>query len=118
MSGCVAGPDGRVRPDSSVFSREGTLPVATGLVGALVCNQLFKGHGSKEGWTAVCGIGGYFLGRSFTVQSNDVLETMRRDLSFLTSISERTANAITFTVPDRNGDGVPECLYFWTYFPR
>ncbi|MDH3688742.1 MAG: hypothetical protein OEU36_04585 [Gammaproteobacteria bacterium] len=74
LAGCVAGPGGRVQPDPYVFGKSSIVPLGTGLVGALICNQLFEGHGSRDGWTAACGIGGYFLGRSFTRESNTVLE--------------------------------------------
>jgi surface antigen len=74
LSGCVTDQYGRVRPDPNVFSGEAFASLGTGLVGALICNKLFKGHGSREGWTAACGIGGYFVGRAFYQQSNQVLE--------------------------------------------
>jgi type II secretory pathway component PulJ len=36
------------------------------------------------------------------------------DLRMATSFSERTGNVVTFTVPDRNGDGQPETIrYAW-----
>jgi prepilin-type N-terminal cleavage/methylation domain-containing protein len=53
--------------------------------------------------------------------SSRVLEQRRwtdgllADLEYAWHITERGANAITFTVADRNGDGSPECLrYAWT----
>jgi len=78
LSGCAVNPDtGRVGMDTNVFSKNSMLTIGGGLVGAAVCNQLFKGHGSKEGWTAACGVGGYFLSRAFIERSNGVLESNR-----------------------------------------
>ncbi len=78
LTGCAVNPDtGRVGVDTNVFSRDSVLTVGGGLVGAALCNQLFKGHGSKEGWTAACGVGGYFLSRAFLERSNGVLESNR-----------------------------------------
>lgn len=78
VTGCAVNPQtGRVGVDTNVFSRNSVLTVGGGLVGAAVCNQLFKGHGSKEGWTAACGVGGYFLSRAFLERSNGVLESNR-----------------------------------------
>jgi type II secretory pathway pseudopilin PulG len=37
------------------------------------------------------------------------------DLRYASSISERSANAVTFVVPDRTGDGFPDTLrYAWS----
>lgn len=110
--GCVAGPDGRVRPDPNVFSREGTVPVAAGLVGALVCNQLFKGHGSKEGWTAICGVGGYFLGRSFVAQSNTVLERNRINES--SSWTDPDGRQVTMVPTETYYEGSTPCRQYRT----
>src|SRR5579871_1618127 len=41
--------------------------------------------------------------------------TFSSDLFAATAVSEMTANSITFTVPDRNGDGNPETIrYAWS----
>jgi len=77
-SGCAVNPDtGRVGMDTRVFNKESIAAVGGTLAGAAICNQLFKGHGSKEGWTAACGIGGYFLSRAFLERSSGVLEANR-----------------------------------------
>ncbi len=47
-----------------------------------------------------------------TASARDALDQMCRDLKMATSISERTATAITVTVPDRNGDGNAEVIRY------
>lgn len=74
-AGCAVNPDsGRVGMDTKVFNSGNVLSVGGGLLSAAICNQVFKRHGSKEGWTAACGIGGYFLSRAFVERSSGVLE--------------------------------------------
>ena len=47
--------------------------------------------------------------------STDVQRDFLADLQRATGFTERTANAVTFTVPDRTGDGRPEKLrYAWS----
>ena len=47
--------------------------------------------------------------------STDVQREFLADLQRATGFTERTANAVTFTVPDRTGDGRPEKLrYAWS----
>ncbi|HUG89658.1 MAG TPA: hypothetical protein VML55_02415 [Planctomycetaceae bacterium] len=57
-------------------------------------------------------------GRSASVercQAADVQSTLLADLEHATSFVERTSDVVTFTVPDRNGDGAAETLsYSWT----
>jgi len=78
LASCAVNPNtGKVGADPGVFNRESMLSVGGGVLGAVICNQLFKGHGSKEGWTAACGIGGYFLSKSFVQRSSQILETNR-----------------------------------------
>lgn len=77
LSACAVTPDGRVTPDGQVFSKENTIPLGAGILGAVVCNRLFKGHGSKDGWTAACGAAGYFASKAFVRQHNSALETNR-----------------------------------------
>lgn len=74
LAGCATNQNGRVVPDTSVFNKNSTISLGAGALGGLVCNQLFEGHGSRDTWTAICGAGGYFLGQTFTRNSNDVLE--------------------------------------------
>lgn len=75
-SGCAVNPDsGRVGVDTQVFNKGSVLSVGGGLLSAAICNQVFERHGSKEGWTAACGIGGYFLSRAFINRSSGVLES-------------------------------------------
>ena len=42
-----------------------------------------------------------------------LIEEMNADLAMATGFSERTATAVTFTVPDRDGDKAPERLRYW-----
>jgi Tfp pilus assembly protein FimT len=45
----------------------------------------------------------------------DVLEELNADLASATGFAERTPTAVTFTVPDRTGDAVPETIrYHWS----
>lgn len=42
------------------------------------------------------------------------LDQITRDVQYATRFTERTSTAMTFTVPDRNGDGLPETIrYAW-----
>lgn len=75
---CAVNPNtGKVGADPNVFNKDSILSLGGGLLGAAVCNQIFKGHGSRAGWTAACGVGGYFLSKAFLNRSNKVLETNR-----------------------------------------
>lgn len=48
-------------------------------------------------------------------QAGDVLNRITADLAYATSFTERTATAVTFTVPDRDGDDEPESIrYAWS----
>ena len=52
---------------------------------------------------------------SLNVSGADAMQTLSRDLTFARSISEMTSSAVTFTVPDRNGDGAAETIrYAWS----
>lgn len=77
LAACAVSPDGRVVPDGRVFNKENTIPLGAGLLGAVVCNKLFDGHGSKDGWTAACGAAGYFASKAFVAQHNGALENNR-----------------------------------------
>jgi hypothetical protein len=49
------------------------------------------------------------------LQSSEVVEQIITDARFALSFSERTSNALTFTVPDRDADGQPETIrYAWS----
>ena len=77
LAACAVSPDGRVVPDAGIFNKESVIPLGGGLLGAVVCNKLFDGHGSKDGWTAACGAAGYFASKAFVVQHNTALENNR-----------------------------------------
>jgi prepilin-type N-terminal cleavage/methylation domain-containing protein len=48
----------------------------------------------------------------------EIIDRISGELRTALSFSERTARAVTFTVPDRNGDGAPETLrYTWSGTP-
>lgn len=74
LSACAVNQNGQVVPDGQVFNKERVLPLGAGLLGAAICNQLFKGHGSKDGWTAACGAAGYFVSSSFLKKSSTAFE--------------------------------------------
>jgi Carbohydrate binding domain len=55
---------------------------------------------------------------SATIEGNAALTDLLSDLEFALSITEQTANAITFTLPDRDGDSNPETIrYAWSGTP-
>jgi len=48
-------------------------------------------------------------------KGNQAVQMIMLDVSLATAITERTATAITMTVPDRDGDGQPETIrYRWS----
>jgi len=62
--------------------------------------------------------------RSITSQSedvskaSDVIDEITTDLNLAMSFSEQTATAVTFTVPDRDGNAVSETIrYSWSGTP-
>jgi len=75
MAACAVTPDGRVGVDPEVFGKNTIIPLGGGILGAVVCNELFDGHGSKDGWTAACGAAGYFASTAFLKRHNSALET-------------------------------------------
>jgi len=77
LSACAVSPDGRVGPDRDVFGRDKVIPLGAGILSAVVCNKLFDGHGSKDGWTAACGAAGYFASTAFVKRHNTALEGNR-----------------------------------------
>lgn len=77
ISGCAVNQQGQVVPNSEVFGKKTIIPLGGGLLGAAICNRLFKGHGSREGWTAACGAAGYFASTAFVKQHNSALENNR-----------------------------------------
>ena len=72
--GCAVNQSGQVGPDGRVFNQERVIPLGAGILGAVICNQLFEGHGSRDGWTAACGVAGYFTSVAFMQQHNQALE--------------------------------------------
>lgn len=55
---------------------------------------------------------------SATIEGYSALNDLLSDLEFALSFSEQTPNAITFTVPDRDGDSNPETIrYAWSGTP-
>jgi hypothetical protein len=52
------------------------------------------------------------------LEGHAALSDLLSDLEFALSLSETTANAVTFTVPDRDGDSNPETIrYAWSGTP-
>ncbi|RBP49703.1 RT0821/Lpp0805 family surface protein [Arenicella xantha] len=74
LSACAVTPNGGIGADPNVFNKENVIPLGGGILGAVVCNKLFKGHGSRQGWTAACGAAGYFASTAFVQQHNRALE--------------------------------------------
>ncbi len=74
LSACAVNQNGQVGPDGKTFNRQTLLPLGGGLLSAAICNRLFKGHGSRKGWTAACGAAGYLVSTSFVRQSSKALE--------------------------------------------
>jgi len=80
---------------------------------------------SSVGAILVAGLSGslYIASQSFDGNSGvvdqsaaqEILAEMMRDLNQAIHFTERTAEAVTFTVPDRTGDGLTETIrYAWT----
>jgi hypothetical protein len=48
------------------------------------------------------------------IATGEALDRLNAELRLATKFTERTATAVTFTVPDQNGDGVPDTIrYAW-----
>ncbi|HMO24638.1 MAG TPA: hypothetical protein PKB10_00060 [Tepidisphaeraceae bacterium] len=47
-----------------------------------------------------------------SLRTHDALQQFAADLRFATRVIERSDSAITFQVPDRNGDGIPETIRY------
>jgi hypothetical protein len=77
ISACAVNQNGQLGPDGNVFNKETLLPLGGGILGAAVCNKLFKGHGSRQGWTAACGAAGYLFSSSFVKNSSKAFEQNR-----------------------------------------
>lgn len=74
ITACAVNQSGQLRPDPNVFNKGNVIPLGGGILGAVICNKLFDGHGSKRGWTAACGAAGYFASTAFLQQHNQALE--------------------------------------------
>lgn len=74
ITGCAVNSNGQLGPDGKVFNKETLLPLGGGILGAVICNKLFKGHGSRQGWTAACGAAGYLFSSSYIKNSSTALE--------------------------------------------
>ena len=52
---------------------------------------------------------------SAAMYASRAIELLTSDVTFATSITSKSSTSLAFTVPDRNGDGVPEAIqYSWT----
>ena len=107
LTACSVNQTGQVVPDTRVFSKSTFAPLAGGLLGSLACYELFKGHGSKEGWTAACGVGGYLLARTYTIESSQVLE--RNQIGQSSSWSDPNGRNYTMTPTDTYYSGSTPC---------
>lgn len=77
LSACAVRQDGTVGVDSEVFGKDKVIPLGAGVLSAVLCRELWKGHGSRDGWTAACGAAGYFGSQAFLKQHNNALEHNR-----------------------------------------
>jgi hypothetical protein len=110
LTACAVSPNGGVGPDSRVFNKETVIPLGAGLLSAVVCNKLFRGHGSKDGWTAACGAAGYFASKAFVVQHNTALENNR--IGQTTSWSDPDGSNHTLTPTQTYNDNSRPCRDF------
>ena len=107
LTACAVNQNGQLVPDTRAFSKSTFAPLAGGLLGSLACYELFKGHGSKEGWTAACGVGGYLLARTYTMESSKVLE--RNQVGQSSSWSDPDGRNYTMTPTDTYYSGSTPC---------
>jgi hypothetical protein len=77
MSACAVRQDGTVGVDRDVFGKDKVIPLGAGVLSAVVCRELWKGHGNRDSWTAICGAAGYFGSQAFLKQHNNALEKNR-----------------------------------------
>ena len=48
--------------------------------------------------------------------ARDIIDEVMVDIAFALNFTERRSDAISFTVPDRTGDGIPESIrYAWVH---
>ncbi len=107
LTACAVNQRGQVVPDTRAFNKGTFIPLASGLLGSLACYELFKDHGSKAGWTAACGVGGYLLARTYTQESSNVLEHNRVGQSG--SWSDPDGRHYTMTPTDTYYSGTTPC---------
>ena len=107
LSACAVNQQGQLVPDTRAFNRSTFIPLASGLLGSLACYELFKGHGSKQGWTAACGVGGYLLARTYTQESSRILE--RNQVGQTSSWSDPDGRNYTMTPTDTYYSGSTPC---------
>ena len=110
IGGCAVNQQGQVVPNSEVFSKSTIIPLGGGLLGAAICNRLFKGHGSRDGWTAACGAAGYFASTAFVKQHNAALENNR--VNETTSWDDPDGKRYTVTPTKTYSDNGTPCRNF------
>jgi surface antigen len=94
LTACAVSPNGGVGPDSRVFNKETVIPLGAGLLSAVVCSKLFRGHGSK----------------AFVVQHNTALENNR--IGQTTSWSDPDGSNHTLTPTQTYNDNSRPCRDF------
>ena len=97
LSACAVTPNSSVGADPNVFNKETVIPLGGGILGAVVCNKLFKGHGSRQGWTAACGAAGYFASTAFVKQHSRALESNQVGQTTSWSDPDGKAHSVTPT---------------------
>ena len=103
-AGRAVNQQGQVVPDGKVFSKDRIIPLGGGLLGAVICNELFDGHGSKDGWTAACGVAGYFASTAFLNQHKQALEQNKIGQTTSWSDPDGKSHSITPTQTYYQGD--------------
>jgi len=82
-----------------------SIAIVTVIMGAMVSTMLIARRGMQIS----------AVGTESVSAASGVVQQMTAELSLATSITEQTASALTFTVPDRNDDGQDETIrYSWS----
>lgn len=96
------------RPDRNAFTLMEVIlstVIVSIILGATVSTLMITQRGIAGSTTVV----------QDAADGRDASELVTLDLSLALSFSERTGKAVTFTVPDRDGDGQPETIrYSWS----
>ena len=96
----------RSRTGYTLFELMASLASASIILGGLSSSIYIASRGLDQDGTAQ------------RADADQVLDKLVADVEHAQSFSERTANAVTFTVPDRDGNGLPDTIrYAWSGTP-